>query len=137
MAWASLAANTASTPGRFRQRHDTAGRVAIQDQPSRRFGAKRRKGVVKSAPAPRGARIVAADERKTVAALRHEMPRHRNAGLVIVEPGDRVDRCQPEAPRSPTIGIPARRNSRAPSSVAGEPTMMIASGRRDSNAESM
>ena len=36
-----------------------------------------------------------------------------------------------------TTGIPARCSSRAPSAVAGEPTMISASGRRDSNADRM
>jgi len=84
--------------GQICKRDDTAGGVAIQDQPSRRFGAKRLRGVVESIPTPGGARVVAADERQTIAALLDEMSCRRNAGFVIVEPRNGVDRCRWKIP---------------------------------------
>ena len=71
---------------------DTAGGVAIQDQPARRLQPERLRRVIKTVPAPRRAGIVAADEREMLAALRHQMARHRNARCIIVEAGDRIDR---------------------------------------------
>ena len=98
--------------GQIRQRDNAARGVALQDQPARRFRAERLGRIPESVPAPRGPRIVATDEGETVAALRHEMPRYRFAGGVIVEAGNGVDRRRRKIPG-------------------------LASGRRDSNAESM
>jgi hypothetical protein len=85
--------------GQLCMRGDTAGRVAVQDQPARRLGAKLQRRVVESIPAPRGSGIVAADECEAVTALSDEMSRHGDAGIVIVEPRNGVDRCRRKVPR--------------------------------------
>src|SRR6266850_1089278 len=54
--------------------------------------------VLESIPAARGPGIVAADERQLPTALRDQMPRDRNPGLVVVEAGDGVDRRRRKIP---------------------------------------
>ena len=84
--------------GQLCKRDNTAGGVAIQTSRRGALRAKRLRRVVESIPAPGGAGIVAADEREALAALRHEMPRYRDARFVIVEPRDSVDRCRRKIP---------------------------------------
>ena len=108
MACASFAANTASTPGSSASA--TTLPEALRSRTSRRGALAPSACAVSLNPFQRrvALRIVAADERETVAALLDEMSRHRDAGFVIVEPGNGVDRC---AGRSHVSAIG---NSRAP-----------------------
>src|SRR5436305_12426269 len=76
----------------IRQRDHTARGVAIQHQAARRLHARGKRGFLESVPAPRRAWIVAADEGESLAALRHEMPRDRDARQVIIKSGNGVDR---------------------------------------------
>ena len=98
MACASLAANTASTPGRFASATTLPEALRSRIEPARRFHAGLQRGVLEAVPAPRRARVVAADESEILAALRNEMPRDRDAGFVIVKSGHRVDRLRRKLP---------------------------------------
>ena len=92
MACASLAANTASTPGRCAVAATLPG--ALRSRISRRgFGQSlRQRFFPETVPAPGRARIVAADESEMLPPLRDQMLRDRDARLVIVESCDRIDR---------------------------------------------
>ncbi len=137
IACASLAANTASTSGSracaatlpeaLRSRINLRGSARPLASASSLKPSQRR--------VPRGSSPPM--KASCLASLRSQMLRDGGAGLVIVE-----------APRPHRSGWPADPRSRrsecarcaaggCPPPVAGEPTMMIASGRRDSSAASM
>jgi hypothetical protein len=84
--------------GQFGERDHAARGVAPQNQPARKFYTALQRGLLESIPAPRRPRVVAADEGEALTALRHEMARHRAAGLVVAETGDGIDRGSRKIP---------------------------------------
>src|SRR5258705_90152 len=107
--------------GQVGERDDTARGIAFQNQSARSLRAKLKASVLESVPAPRGPGIVAADKRQVLTALRNQMPRGRNACLVIVKAGDGIDRRRRKLPRLHD------RNARAPQ----QPRAIFRRGRTD------